>query len=229
MKKIFLKSSLCLALSSIFLTSSITPIFATIKEDNTTQEIINNLDDKNINAILDDDNKRIIEEILDNFKYVHTFQKKENIIKTEIYDLNNKKIDENIININEFTINDNIDQESKFFSPHYQKTFSNYEYKRKGYTDEYELRNKDYYKIKSLNNDKNAIEKYIDAVDTLNSAEIAIILSGGSTIIATIITLLDSGLTVGQVAAATGVLAGDIILYNSSVSKCKSVWNLYID
>ena len=90
------------------------------------------------------------------------------------------------------------------------------------------LRNKNTYAIRYLSSDKDAIDRYIEAVDTLNAAELAVLASGSGTVLWSVLTYLDGGLTAGEAATAAGTAIGVATTLNLAINNCKRVWRLYV-
>lgn len=183
-------------------------------------------------VVLDNDTYRIAEETIDTIKYVYTLDKDENVLITREYDISGVLKSTEIVDLDELLvatdININEDSLSVAATGYYQHTFSNYEYDQLS-TTYYQLRNKSSYAYRYTTTDRDAIDRYISAVDVLNAAELVIISSGGVAVLAAVITYLTTGLTAGQAATAAGVLATDVIAYNLAVDNCIQVWNLYVD
>ncbi len=190
----------------------------------------------NYRVITDNHKERVAEEVKGNLKYVHSMDKINNVLTTKVYDLKNNTVTkEEVYDLNKLISEEKPSSatgiEARFFG-HYQNTFSNYEYAQKGTSDSgnkfYELRRKDDYEYQWLSTNQNGISKYINAVDVLNAAEWVIVTSAGATAMWAIITYFAKGLTAGQVATATGVLAADVIAYNLAVDHCESTWRTHI-
>lgn len=225
----------------IMVTFTTTPVFASSNQNNKPINIDNEIIvNSNFKILVDNEEERVAEETIGEFKYIYKFKKEENILTTMVYDFENNKIKEASTllvsikseDIHSEQLEERIDMDSfleNTYSSHCQTTFSNYEYDKNYFYDEYKLRNKDLYKVLSLSTYKDEIEKYIASVDKLNATEVAIITTGSIATIYAMITYFTQGLTTSEIATATGILLGDIIAYNTAINKCKSIWSLYIE
>lgn len=105
-------------------------------------------------------------------------------------------------------------------------SYSNYEYDQLD-NDKFQLRNKDTYAIMYLSSDKDAIDRYIEAVDTLNAAELAVLAAGSETVLWAVLTYLDAGLTADETATAVGAAIVEVTALNHAIDNCQRVWRLY--
>lgn len=182
------------------------------------------------NVIQDNATTRIAEEYIDGVRYVYTFDKAKQELTTQTFGTNDSITSVKTICLanlakaqptNEFEF-------SSRASNHYQNTFLNYEYEEIS-SNVYELRNKNVYVYRYLPDDRDAIDNYVSAVDTLNAAELAVIATGGTAAIWAIITYFTAGLTAGEVATTVGVGLADVIALNLAVDNCQRVWRLYVE
>ncbi|NLP45435.1 MAG: geobacillin-26 family protein [Epulopiscium sp.] len=179
--------------------------------------------------VCDNISMRVAEETIDSVKYIYTFEKETNTLKTETYNVSNELTSTKYLDLSSVSTDYSVyGQQSKLASrSYYQHTFSNYEYDQLG-NNKFQLRNKDTYVIRYLSSDKDAIDRYIEAVDTLNAAELAVLAAGGTTVLWTVLTYLDGGLTAGEAATAAGAVIGEVTALNLAINNCKRVWRLYV-
>lgn len=178
----------------------------------------------------DDSMVRIAEEYIDNTRYVYTYQKNSQELTTQTYDSNNALTSSKTVCLSEYNIDDSVNDEQieTCSSSYYQHTFLNYEYDELT-KNQYQLRKKDIKVTRYLPEHKEAIDNYIEAVDVLNAAELAVIATGGTTAIWAIATYLTAGLTAGEIATSVGVAAADVIALNLAIDNCERVWKLYVE
>lgn len=179
--------------------------------------------------VCDDTSMRVAEETIDSVKYIYTFEKGTNTLKTETYNVSNeltstKYLDLPSVSTDYSTYEQQLELAS---SSYYQHTFSNYEYDQLD-NNKFQLRNKDTYAIRYLSSDKDAIDRYIEAVDTLNAAELAVLAAGSSTVLWTVLTYLDAGLTASEAATAAGAAIVEVTTLNLAIDSCQRVWRLYV-
>lgn len=179
--------------------------------------------------VSDNVSMRVAEETIDSVKYIYTFDKETNILKTDTYNVSNELTSTKYHDLSSVSTDYSIYEQQLELasSSYYQHTFSNYEYDQLG-NNKFQLRNKDTYVIRYLSSDKDAIDRYIEAVDTLNAAELAVLTSGSATILWSVLTYLDAGLTAGEAAAAAGALGVEVTALNLAMNNCKRVWKLYV-
>ena len=67
----------------------------------------------------------------------------------------------------------------------------------------------------------------IEAVDTLNAAELAVLAAGRAIVLWAVLTYLDAGLTAGQAATAQGATVVEVTALNLAIDNCQRVWRLY--
>lgn len=179
----------------------------------------------------DDSQMRVAEESINGIRYVYTFDKSSQVLLTQSFDSDNILTSSKSVCLsNILTVPSSYDDSTQLqpsAKSHYQHTILNYEYDER-FDNSYALRRKEWSVIRYLPENKDAIEKYVSAVDTLNAAEFTVMLSGGAAAVWAIVTGLTSGLTAGQVATAVGVAAADVIALNLAIDNCESVWNLYV-
>lgn len=179
--------------------------------------------------VCDNISMRVAEETIDSVKYIYTFEKETNTLKTETYNVSNELTSTKYFDLSSVSTDYSVyGQQLKLASrSYYQHTFSNYEYDQLG-KNKFQLRNKDTYVIRYLSRHKDAIDRYIEAVDTLNAAELAVLAAGGTTVLWTVLTYLDGGLTAGEAATAAGAAIGEVTALNLAINNCKRVWRLHV-
>ena len=195
----------------------------------------------NLNTIKDNETKRVVEIVEGNIKEVITLNKKTNILTTKKINIDTKKVisieTKNITKLNNIIKSQNKLKLNKnelsyksmrFGSDHYQNTFLNYEYEE--YSDGlYELRRKDDYEYRSINDDQDAIAEYVSAVDILNNAEIAVGTAFLFTVGAAIATYISGGLTAKEALVAAGATTSEAAALGLAIQNCESTWKIYID
>lgn len=187
-------------------------------------------EDTSYHVIQDNSMVRIAEEYIDGIKYVYTFSKISQELTTQTFDSKKSLTSSKTLSLAKFAIDDSAydEQIELYSSSYYQHTFLNYEYDELT-KNQYQLRKKDIKVIRYLPDDREAIDNYIDAVDTLNAAELAVLATGGATLFWAIVTYFDAGLTAGETATALGIAAGDVIALRLAINKCERVWKLYVE
>lgn len=184
------------------------------------------------NVIRDNSEVRVAEEYIDGTKYVYTFDKSAQVLLTETFDSNNTIQSSKTVHLPDVpSVPSDYDESSQiqtFASSHYQHTFLNYEYDELS-SNSYQLRKKDLYVTRYLPKDRDAIDNYVSAVDTLNAAELAVIASGGTAAVWAIATYITAGLTAGEIATTAGVALADVIALNLAIDNCESSWRLYVN
>lgn len=127
--------------------------------------------------VYDNISMRVAEETIDSVKYIYTFEKETNILKTETYNVSNELTSTKYLDLSTVSTDYSIyEQQLELAS----SSYSNYEYDQLD-NDKFQLRNKDTYAIMYLSSDKDAIDRYIEAVDTSNAAELAVLAAGSAT------------------------------------------------
>ena len=175
---------------------------------------------------------RIAEEVVETTRFVYTLDKSANTLKTEAYDESGNKLSTKLVDLNEILASSEYayptDDVAVASTGYYQHTFANYEYDQLT-TTKYQLRNKNSYAIRYTTNNLEAINNYIEAVDILNAAELAVIASGGATVLWAVLTYLSGGLTAGEAALAAGAAAVEVTALSLAIDNCQRVWRLYVD
>ena len=67
----------------------------------------------------------------------------------------------------------------------------------------------------------------IEAVDTLNAAELAVLAAGSATVLWAVLTYLDAGLTASKAATAQGAAIVEVTALNLAIYNYQRVWRLY--
>lgn len=180
------------------------------------------------NNVCDNISMRVAEETIDSVKYIYTFEKETNILKTETYNVINELKSTKYLDLSTVSTEYSIYEQQLELasSSYYQHTFSNYEYDQLD-NDKFQLRNKDTNAIMYLSSDKDAIDRYIEAVETLNAAELAVLAAGSATVLWAVLTYLDAGLKAGEAATAAGAAIVEVTALNLTIDNCQRVWRLY--
>lgn len=67
----------------------------------------------------------------------------------------------------------------------------------------------------------------IEAVNTLNAVELAVLAAGRAIVLWAVLTYLDAGLTAGQATTAQGAAIVEVTALNLAIDNCQRVWRLY--
>lgn len=180
-------------------------------------------------VIQDDAYVRIAEEYIGGERYVYTFDKEKQALITQIFDADGTLLSEETDYLADI-LNQLLPEEydvSLCASGHYQNTLSNYEYEQID-SKIYELRTPSQHTYRKLPYDREAIDKYVEVVDKLNSTEFEVIAAVGVTAVGIIAACFSSGLTASQAAAAAGATITEATRLYGAIRDCQRVWELYV-
>lgn len=181
------------------------------------------------NVIQDDVAVRVAEEYIDGTRYVYTFDKAKQELTTQTFDAEGEVLSvETICLADLFATLPSEEFDTSFrASGHYQNTISNYEYEQIE-SRIYQLRTPSQHTYRKLPYDRTAIDKYVQAVDHLNSTEFKVIADSSIAAVATIVSCLTGGLTVSQAATTATVAVSDVVALDNAIKDCQRVWQLYV-
>lgn len=182
-----------------------------------------------VQILANNDNECVVREITDDGITVATNNKQTGILTIEKYDstgttlLSTETLDLNAIAEEAELSEQNGSQTLSDYTHVYQHTFSNREYDCYIYTSytRWKLRSGDSYKtLYEYSTNASAIENFRSAVESVNSAELALISVVGGTAVVTIVSALLSGGTAAAIAAAGGVSGASaaIFVLNSAIN-----------
>lgn len=180
-------------------------------------------------VIQDDAYVRVAEEYIEGERYVYTFDKVKQELTTQTFDAEGEVLSiETICLADLFATLPPEEFDTSFrASGHYQNTISNYEYEQIE-SRIYQLRTPSQHTYRKLPYDRTAIDKYVQAVDHLNSTEFEVIAIVGITAVGIIATCFSMGMTAPQAATAAGTAVTEACRLCDAIKDCQRVWQLYV-
>lgn len=181
------------------------------------------------NVIQDDAAVRIAEAYIEGERYVYTFDKTKQTLTTQVFDADGTLLSEDTIYLEEL-LNQFPPEESDISlcaSAHYQNTILNYEYEQVE-SRIYKLKNQGLYVYRKLPHDREAIEKYVKAVDRLNGAEIKVAGAAGYAAVRCVFACLKRNMTPFEATTIVGISSGAVQELYEAIKECQSVWEIYV-